>query len=354
MRTASGLDCGRGKKPHLPPFFAVFALALLLCWPGPASAGAMGSAPWATAQATRDKPAAEALASPASTAEDLPRLGVAAHTAAAVQGPDAAASRPGDVQAASGLEAPSASGLEPSPGNERADVAETSPDVPAKPDEALSGSAAFQIAAAPENPSASFPAKAEEGKAPIRLFGTVEFRGVLKNMPKWERVVAAENKSRTFDKDLSAYMRGSLFKQWLQLVERVENGTVMDKAKAVTAFFNRWPYRTDQEVYRLPDYWATPAEFLVKSGDCEDFAIAKFYALLKLGVAPEDMRIVALRDTIRNLAHAVLVVYIENNAYVLDNLTDMVLPHERFQHYNPQYSVNETYRWAHVMPKKKK
>jgi len=191
-------------------------------------------------------------------------------------------------------------------------------------------------------------------KNSIRLFGTVEFRGVLKNMPKWERVATAEKRSRTFDQDLSKYMRGSLFKQWQQIAERTKNASVMDKAKAVTAFFNRWPYRTDEDVYKLPDYWATPAEFLIKSGDCEDFAITKFYALIKLGVSPDDMRIVALKDTIRNLAHAVLVVYMNDNAYVLDNLTDMVLSHERYKHYNPQYSVNEVYRWAHVMPKKKK
>ncbi len=89
------------------------------------------------------------------------------------------------------------------------------------------------------------------------------------------------------------------------------------------------------------------------SGDCEDYAIIKFYALMKLGVDPDTMRIVALKDSIRNLAHAILVVYMNNDAYVLDNLTDMVLPHTRYMHYLPQYSVNEVYRWAHVRPKKK-
>ena len=193
-----------------------------------------------------------------------------------------------------------------------------------------------------------------EKKGSIRLFNTLEFRGALKNMPKWQRVVDAEEKSRTFNNDVSSFMRPSVYKQWVQLVERVKNANTMEKAKAVTAFFNRWPYRTDQDVYKLPDYWATPAEFMSKSGDCEDYAITKMYALIKLGVPPESMRIVALKDRIRNLAHAILVVYINNDAYVLDNLTDMVLTHTRYQHYWPQYSVNEVYRWAHVMPKNKK
>ena len=191
-------------------------------------------------------------------------------------------------------------------------------------------------------------------KSSIRLLNTVEFRGELKNMPKWQRVVAAEQKSRTFDGDLSGLMRGSVHKQWLDLVNRAKTMSDLEKAKAVTVFFNRWPYKTDQAVYRVADYWATPREFMAKSGDCEDYAITKFYALMKLGVDPENMRIVALKDTIRNLAHAVLAVYTNNDAYILDNLTDMTLTHTRYTHYLPQYSVNEVYRWAHVRPKKKK
>lgn len=212
-----------------------------------------------------------------------------------------------------------------------------------------------------EDPATAPPAErtaaakpAEKANSSIKLFNTVEFRGVLKNMPKWQRVASAEQKRRTFDRpDLNTLMRSGVFKQWQQLSERVKNASTMEKAKAVTVFFNRWPYRTDMDVYKVADYWATPAEFLARSGDCEDYAITKFYALVKLGVDPESMRIVALRDTIRNLAHAVLVVYVDNDAYVLDNLTDLVLTHKRYQHYWPQYSVNGIYRWAHIRPKKK-
>ncbi len=199
-------------------------------------------------------------------------------------------------------------------------------------------------------------ARAAEANAPaaIRLFGTVEFRGELKNMPKWQRVVAAEQRTPTFDQDLSNFMRPAQVKQWQDLTERVKSASTMDKLKAVNTFFNRWPYRTDMAVYRVEDYWATPAEFLKSSGDCEDYSITKMYALKKLGVPPESMRIVALRDTIRNIGHAVLAVYTDNTAYILDNLTDMVMSHERFTSYAPQYSVNEIYRWAHIKPVQKK
>ena len=209
-----------------------------------------------------------------------------------------------------------------------------------------------------QNEAASAPqpeAKRKEGAATLRLLGTVEFRGVLKNMPKWQRVVVAEQKARTFDQDLSQVMRpASVYKQWQQIVETAKTASTMEKVKAVNTFFNRWPYKTDQMVYKVSDYWATPKEFFKNSGDCEDYAITKFYALMKVGVDPDTMRIVALRDTIRNLGHAVLAVYMDGDAYILDNLTPMVLTHERYQHYAPQYSINEVYRWAHVRPQKKK
>ncbi len=214
---------------------------------------------------------------------------------------------------------------------------------------------------APVRPVASVPAApaaqgggAAAGGSGIRLFGTVEFRGALKNMPKWERVLNAEKRSPTFDKDLSPVMRPAVYTQWKELTQRAGSMPIMEKLRSVNVFFNRWPYRTDREVYKVEDYWATPWEFMKNSGDCEDYAIAKFYALKKLGVNPENMRVVALIDKIRNIGHAILVVYTDNNAYILDNLTDLVLSHERFKQYAPQYSVNEVYRWAHVTPTQKR
>jgi predicted transglutaminase-like cysteine proteinase len=62
------------------------------------------------------------------------------------------------------------------------------------------------------------------------------------------------------------------------------------------------------------------------------------------------MRIVLLKDTIRNIAHAVLAVKLGDDTYILDNMSDLVLSHLKYMHYVPQYSVNEFYRWAHVAP----
>jgi predicted transglutaminase-like cysteine proteinase len=65
---------------------------------------------------------------------------------------------------------------------------------------------------------------------------------------------------------------------------------------------------------------------------------------------PEQLRLVVVRDVIRDLAHAVLAVYVDEEVYILDNLTKAVLPQERIRQYVPYYSVNETTRWAHAAP----
>ncbi|GEM_PF-392484 len=192
-------------------------------------------------------------------------------------------------------------------------------------------------------------AGAHKKKQPPRLFGTVEFKGRIKSLPKWMRVLRQMTFWRGYFKD-SSMDRLPSKTAWRKLKKNVAGKSSMEKLKAVNRFFNQWPYRLDQSNYGRRDYWATPLEFLKKSGDCEDYAIAKYYALKELGFSMDRMRIVALKDMIRNIGHAVLVVYLDDDIYVLDNQTDMVLPHTRYKHYLPQYSVNEKYRWMHVPP----
>ena len=47
---------------------------------------------------------------------------------------------------------------------------------------------------------------------------------------------------------------------------------------------------------------------------------------------------------------AVTAVYLDGDAWILDNLSNAVLSHKRLSHYRPQFSVNEEYRWAHLTP----
>jgi predicted transglutaminase-like cysteine proteinase len=176
----------------------------------------------------------------------------------------------------------------------------------------------------------------------------VEFRSVLKNLPKWERVLAYEAKARTFAP--GGEMPANVRPRWDKLEAELRGKPPMEQIQKVNNFFNQWPYKTDPAVWGVEDYWATPREFMQKSGDCEDYAIAKYYALRSLGIPAAQLRIVALKDTLRNLGHAVLAYIDGDKAYILDNLTNLVLSHQKLTHYDPQFSVNEEYLWRHVKP----
>ncbi len=197
------------------------------------------------------------------------------------------------------------------------------------------------------DPKAEAPA---DKPKPIHLFGHVEFRGPLKNIPKWERVLKEEQKAPSYGAGNSTGMPEEVRKRWLPMREKLMGQPLMDQLKAVNNFFNQWPYKNDIANWGLEDYWATPKEFFKKSGDCEDYAIAKYYALRDLGVPTHKMRIVAVMETIRGIGHAVLVVFVDDKAYVLDSLSNLLLQHSRLTNYAPKFSVNEEFRWVHVKP----
>lgn len=186
------------------------------------------------------------------------------------------------------------------------------------------------------------------------LFGTAEFRAEsLAALPQWERALRQiELERETYracaDATRSCPSRGVM--AWQAMIRSQIGRPPMDQLRAVNRFLNDWQYRTDDQNYGQRDYWATPLEFLGRSGDCEDYAITKYVSLRQLGFPAEHLRVVVVRDVLRDLAHAVLAVYLDDQVYILDNLTKAVLPQERVTQYVPYYSINETTRWAHVPP----
>lgn len=188
--------------------------------------------------------------------------------------------------------------------------------------------------------------------ASLGLFGTVEFKAEsLAALPQWRRVlqgIAAEDATyRACAADPRA-CPGRSAMAWRALLDGLDGAPRMEQIRAVNRFVNQWRYKSDQENFGKSDHWQTPLEFFARSGDCEDYAIAKYVSLRQLGVPPSAMRMVVLQDTIRDVAHAVLAVEADDDIWILDNLTNAVLPHTRLAHYAPYYSVNEQARWAHV------
>jgi len=184
------------------------------------------------------------------------------------------------------------------------------------------------------------------------LFHSHEFRSSLRALPNWSRVMAsAEGQVAAMSScGGSGPACSSAALSWQKIITQTRPLDTFTQLKQVNTYFNRWPYRLDIDVYGASDYWATPREFLQLSGDCEDYSITKYYALRAVGFDANNLRIVLLKDTIRNISHAVLAAKLEDETYILDNLSDLVLPHGKYEHYVPQFSVNEFYRWAHISP----
>ena len=126
--------------------------------------------------------------------------------------------------------------------------------------------------------------------------------------------------------------------------ERRHSGGELQLLGPVNTFFNRLPFVTDLAHWGVEDYWATPAEAVSSNGaDCEDFSIAKYFALKELGVPIQRLRITYVKALRLNQAHMVLAYYPEPNAVplILDNLQDRVEPASARTDLVPVYSFND-------------
>ena len=102
-----------------------------------------------------------------------------------------------------------------------------------------------------------------------------------------------------------------------------------EKLKRVNDFFNQIPYEADIRNWGVDDYWAAPLETLIKGrGDCEDYAIAKFCTLVKLGIPQEKLYLTYVRIPERKEPHFVVTYYESDEAVprVLDNRRYEIVP----------------------------
>lgn len=170
---------------------------------------------------------------------------------------------------------------------------------------------------------------------------------LIHDFPKWERVQVSEKMNPSFSGRVIAVSNYSAVAGWAQLYDDYIQADTMAKLKAVNLFFNQWLYMQDPDVWGVDDYWATPAEFMENSGDCEDYAITKFYALKTLGVPAEDMAIAAVWNTLRNEGHAILIVVVDGQPFVLDNFNDEVVSAREIRRYIPFFYINDQSVWLH-------
>lgn len=151
---------------------------------------------------------------------------------------------------------------------------------------------------------------------------------------------------------------GSPVQQQAQaLAEAIQQGARLDdeaRLQLFNQFFNRRIlFREDTEVWGQVDYWASPLEMLARgAGDCEDYAIGKYFALVASGMPAARLRLVYVRAVLGGpggvqQAHMVLAYYPPSGAepLILDNLIGDIRPASRRQDLTPVFSFNSEGLW---------
>lgn len=128
-----------------------------------------------------------------------------------------------------------------------------------------------------------------------------------------------------------------------KLIQSLQKSSIDKKLLEVNRFFNTFYYVEDNVLWKQKDYWATPEEFLgMNSGDCEDYVIAKYFALLALGVPNDKLFLTYVKATQQNVAHMVLSYFPTRKSIplILDNYNKRILSADKRRDLLPVYSFN--------------
>lgn len=186
--------------------------------------------------------------------------------------------------------------------------------------------------------SSSFPRKAVLLGLLLCLLGTVESKDLF-TLPE-----------KLLDSMESQY--GSQAKRrlvaWQTLIRDNAGPSDQEKLQIVNDFFNQMRFVGDVSQWKKVDYWATPVEFLsTGGGDCEDFALAKYFTLKALGVEESKLNMTYVKALKLNQAHMVVTYYPAPGSVplVLDSLVPDIRPATERSDLLPVYSFNGTGLW---------
>jgi len=140
--------------------------------------------------------------------------------------------------------------------------------------------------------------------------------------------------------------------KYQSIKKKVVDYTLIRKLSHINLFLNKILPANDIKTKSTLDHWATPKEFLIEGyGDCEDYAIAKYFTLIELGIKKENMYFAVVDVKGAKNTHMILL-YVEDknkSPLVLDNLSFKVIPLSKRKKLIPKFAFNETnaYKFTH-------
>lgn len=139
---------------------------------------------------------------------------------------------------------------------------------------------------------------------------------------------------------------------WDGIIQNAKSKDILHKLKDVNDFWNKLRYKRDISHWKKKDYWASPYEFLGSgAGDCEDYAIGKYFSLRALGIPDSKLRLTYVKlkraRTKFEEAHMVLTYYHKKDAtpIVLDNVNKKLKLATKRPDLRPIYSFNASGLW---------
>jgi predicted transglutaminase-like cysteine proteinase len=98
---------------------------------------------------------------------------------------------------------------------------------------------------------------------------------------------------------------------------------------------------SDMTQHGVMDLWSSPVATMTSGrGDCEDYAIAKYFILREAGIAAEDLQLVLVRDNVVRQDHAVLAVREDGRWLVLDNRSNLMLEPTELTSLTPLFTLD--------------
>jgi len=106
---------------------------------------------------------------------------------------------------------------------------------------------------------------------------------------------------------------------------------------------------SDEAQWRVTDHWSSALETLQSErGDCEDYAIVKYLALLDSGMSEADLKIVLMRSIFPNEDHAVVAARVDDEWLILDNRTLTLVRDRNLTRTVPVFVLDQVGVWRFV------
>jgi predicted transglutaminase-like cysteine proteinase len=201
------------------------------------------------------------------------------------------------------------------------------------------------------------PSPVAQGDEPFGLPTAAVTTGTL--LQKWrdvEREVDGERAVLRVCKENRASCHSQAALQFLAIVDSARTLQGRARLGQINRAINlKIKAMSDVALYGAEDVWSPPlATLAIGAGDCEDYAIAKFVALQEVGVSADDLRIVVLRDDMRQEDHAVVAARLDGSWLMLDNRHMLMVEDRQVQADHPEFVIDhddvKRYTYAPTTP----